>query len=213
METRTNGRITAVVPDPRRTGVVRVAVDGSPCWSLAVEVARQEGLRPGLPVDPALARRLEHSAAAEAAYRVALRALERRPFARADLGRRLTRKGHGQEAVETALARAAAAGFLDDAAFARHYVETRVERGMGPLRLRRDLAAMGVDRGLVQDALDRTWPDGAPDGSVPRALASRRAAQMGKLPRAVKRRRLLAFLARRGFVGRDASEAVREAIG
>jgi len=36
----------------------------------------------------------------------------------------------------------------------------------------------------------------------------KRAAQLGALPRPVKRRRLLAYLARRGFTGREAVDAV-----
>jgi hypothetical protein len=47
---------------------------------------------------------------------------------------------------------------------------------------------------------------------VPRALAAKRAAQLGALPRDVKRRRLLAYLARRGFTGTEALRAVEQAV-
>ena len=40
------------------------------------------------------------------------------------------------------------------------------------------------------------------------ALATKRAAQLRDLPRHVKRRRVLAYLARRGFSGREVSEMV-----
>ena len=144
----------------------------------------------------------------EGAYRTALRALERRSFARADLGRRLRRKGHTPEAVEAALSRAADRGFLDDAAFAANYVETRAARGRGPLRLTRDLLAMGVERGTSTGRSPAAGPSGRGDAEVPLELATSRAAQLAGLPRHVRRRRVLAYLARRGFSGREVSEMV-----
>jgi len=201
-------RITALVPEPQGAGSIRIEVDGERFGSVAPEVAREERLEVGRELDQALLARLAVSAEAEAAYRTALRAVERRPFARADLGRRLRRKGHAPEAVEAALARLTERGFLDDAAFAANYVETRAARGRGPLRLARDLAAMGVERGVIDRALAAHTRDAEPAGDVPRALAAKRAAQLSGLPRQVKRRRVLAYLARRGFSGREVSEMV-----
>jgi regulatory protein len=163
-------------------------------------------------LDTGLLDRLGALADQEGAYRAVLRALERRSFARADLGRRLVRKGHRPEVVEQALDRAAGVGLLDDAAFARSFVETRSARGRGPVRLLRDLLAMGVERRIIDAAISAHW-DEAPDReAMPRAMVARRAWQLGPLPRDAKRRRLLAFLARRGFTGPAARDLVREAL-
>lgn len=201
-------RITALVPEPRGTGSVRVEVDGERFASVAPEIVRAQGLHVGRELDEALRGRLEVEAEVEAAYRTALRSLERRSFARADLGRRLRRKGHAPAAVEAALARAAERGYLDDAAFAADYVDTRAARGRGPVRLVRDLMAMGVERGIVDRAVAAHTRDTDGGGEVPRSLASKRVAQLRDLPRHVKRRRVLAYLARRGFSGREVSEMV-----
>jgi regulatory protein len=201
-------RITALVPEPRGQGSVRIEVDGERFASVSPEVVRAQGLHVGRELDEPLRARLEVEADAEAAYRTALRSIERRSFARADLGRRLLRKGHASQAIEAALARAAEHGLLDDAAFAANYVETRSARGRGPLRLTRDLLAMGVDRGIVARAVAAHVREFEGNGNVPLALATKRAAQLHDLPRPVKRRRVLAFLARRGFSGREVSEMV-----
>ena len=205
--------ITGLSPDPRLPGAVRIELDGEPFATVAAEAVAGEDLRPGRLLDPAARERLGAAADVEAAYRTALRSLERRPFARADLGRRLQRKGHPREAVAAALDRLVALGLLDDAAFASSYVETRAARGRGPSRLTRDLLAMGVERRLIDRALAAQAADHPGAGAVPRALAARRAAQLGDLPRPVKRRRLLAFLARRGFAGREVGDLVREVVG
>ncbi len=201
-------RITALVPESRGSGSVRVEVDGRRFASVSQEAATAQGLRVGRELDEALRGALEVEAEVEGAYRTALRALERRSFARADLGRRLRRKGHTQEAVEAALSRAAHRGFLDDAAFAATYVDTRAARGRGPLRLTRDLLAMGVDRMHIDRALAGRRADAPGDAEIPLKLATRRAAELAGLPRHVRRRRVLAYLARRGFSGYEVSEMV-----
>ena len=205
-------RITALVPEPRGPGSVRIEVDGERFASVSPEVVHTHGLRVGRELDQALRAQLEVEAEVEAAYRTVLRSIERRSFARADLGRRLLRKGHAHGAVEAALARAAERGLLDDTAFAANYVETRAARGRGPLRLTRDLLAMGVERGIVDRAVAAHLRESAGNGNVPLALASKRAAQLRDLPRHVKRRRVLAYLARRGFSGREVSEMVGKLV-
>jgi SOS response regulatory protein OraA/RecX len=102
---------------------------------------------------------------------------------------------------------------LDDAAFAANYVETRSARGRGPLRLTRDLMVMGVERGIVDRAVAAHVRASDGNGDVPLALASKRAAQLRDLPRHVKRRRVLAYLARRGYSGRDITELVGRVLG
>jgi regulatory protein len=205
--------LTALEPDPRRPGTLRVEVDGVRFGAVPAALALAAGLAVGRPVDTDLEGRLTAAADAEGAFRTLLRALERRSFARADLGRRLIRKGHPGPAVESALERAVGLGLLDDGEFARDYVQTRAARGRGPARLKRDLMAMGVERGHIDRALAAEWPEGGDRTRVPAALALKRAAQLGDLPRAVKRRRVLAYLARRGFAGRDISELVSRVVG
>jgi regulatory protein len=205
-------RITALDPDPRRPEAVRVEVDGQRFGAIPRDLAAREHLAVGRELDPDLQERLSTAADIEAAFRTVLRSLEVRAYARSDLGRRLQRKGHRRSAVDAALTRAADLGLLDDAAFARSYVETRAGRGRGPSRLTRDLLAMGVERSVIDRALAAQWPEGSDRATVPLALAQKRAAQLGTLPRNTKRRRLLAFLARRGFTGREVLDVVDRVV-
>jgi regulatory protein len=211
----TEPKISALEPDPRRTGTVRIEIDEERFGSVPQEVAAAECLAPGKVVSPEIRERLTRAADEEAAYRTALRSLERRAFARFDLGRRLRRKGHPGHAVESALEHAASLGLLDDAAFARNYVQTRTARGRGPSRLVTDLLAMGVERSLIDRAVAAEWAvgEGTDRTEVPRALAEARAARLRGLPAQVRRRRLLAYLARRGFTGREVTDMVARMVG
>ena len=205
-------RITALEPDPRRPEAVRVDIDGIRFGAVPREVAAREGLVVGRELDTALQERLAAAADIEAAYRTVLRALEVRSYARGDLGRRLQRKGHPRPAVDAALERVSDLGLLDDASFAESYIETRAARGRGPSRLTRDLLSMGVERTTIERALAAHWPEGSDRTAVPLALAQKRAAQLGSLPRQTKRRRLVAYLARRGFTGREVTDIVDRVV-
>jgi regulatory protein len=207
-----SARITALDPDPRRPEAVRVEIDGVRFGAVPHDLVLAEGLSVGQQLDAALQERLGAAADIEAAYRTVLRSLEVRAFARGDLARRLQRKGHPRAAVEAAIARAADLGLLDDAAFAQSYVETRAARGRGPSRLMRDLLSVGVERSLIDRALAAQWPEGSDRSAVPLALAQKRASQLGSLPRQTKRRRLIAYLARRGFTGREVTEMVDKVV-
>jgi regulatory protein len=147
--------------------------------------------------------RLDAAAEEEGAVRSALRSLERRAHGTTELARKLERKGHSAAAVTSALARLGRLGLLDDLAFARAYVAARGARGRGPERLRRDLAMLGLDPDVSQQALAESRASVDDPLAQPLLLARKRAAQLKHLPSDTRRRRLAAFLARRGFHGAD----------
>lgn len=207
------GRVTGISDDPRHPAAVRVSVEGRITWTLPRSALDGLALRVGQVVEGELKERLDAAADIEGAWRAVLRHLERRSFARQDLGRRLRQKSHSGAAVDAALERAAAAGLLDDLAFARNYAETRSARGRGPGRLKRDLAAQGVERGIIDRVLRELWPDGEGPIEQARGLAEKRAAQLSSIPAPTRKRRVLAYLARRGFSGHQAREVVDALLG
>ena len=86
----------------------------------------------------------------------------------------------------------------------RGQIRTRVDEGPD---------AIVTQLGEVGCAAAAEWPEGSNQGDVPLALATKRAEQLGRLPRPVKRRRVLAYLARRGFTGREVTEMVGRVVG
>jgi regulatory protein len=204
--------ITALDPDPARAGFVRVQLDGTSFCSLPVTRIAAAGFATGDALDARGVRELNQAADEEAAYRTLLRTLERRSFAIAELRRTLVRKGHPKDAVEAALGRALRAGLLDDAAFAARFVQSRSERGRGPLRIRRDLMALGVDTAVIERALDEALPEDHDPQVAAEALARKRLAQLRDLPPTAQLRRVTAYLGRRGFSGRTVTEMVRRVV-
>ena len=200
--------VTSIEPDSRGAGALRVSVNGRPFCTIPVATANELALRPGMVLDEMLRERLGQAADAQAAFRFILSSLARRGFARRDLERRLVHRGHPREAARSALDRATAAGLLDDRQFALSYAQVKTARGRGPARLLRDLFAMGVDRGIAEEAIAAAWAGEGKEAEASLALARKRAGQLGDIPRPAKRRRLLAYLARRGFAGHDVRATV-----
>ncbi|SRR6266567_7995027 len=206
--------LTGLAPDPRRPDYRLVEVDRGRFASLPAEALVGLGLVVGAEIPAQVFARLQELADLEGAYRAALRALARRAHARFDLRRRLLQKQHPPAAVDGALARLAALGLLDDARFARDYAGAKATRGggRGPARLVRDLLSQGVERRVAEEAVRATLADDGvdPDATV-RAVAEKRAQQLAGLPAPVRKRRLAAFLARRGFQGPEV-RAIVEAL-
>ena len=111
--------------------------------------------------------------------------------------------------MDAALERLSAAGLLDDARFAIDYAAAKARRGRGPSRLARDLQAQGVDRRIAEEAGRRSLAaEGVDPEQAVRALAEKRARQLAGLPPIVRKRRLVAFLVRRGFAGAEVRQVV-----
>jgi regulatory protein len=201
--------LTGLAPDPRRPDYRLVEVDRGRFASLPAESLAGLGLIVGGEISDAVFGRLQALADLEGAHRAGLRALARRAHARYDLRRRLLQKQHPPAAVDGALERLAGQGLLDDAQFARDYAGAKAPRGRGPSRLIRDLLSQGVERSVAEQAVRTALADeGVDPGVALRAVAEKRARQLAGLPPVVRKRRLVAFLARRGFQGPEVREVV-----
>ena len=205
--------LTGLAPDPRQPGYQLVEVDRGRFASLPSAALAALGITRGDAIAPPVWSALELLADVEAAYRAAVRAQTRRPHARADLRRRLLKKQHPGAAVDAALARLAAQELLDDRRFAEHYVATRGQLGRGAMRLLQDLRRQGVEQQVAQEAVTTVLAaEGIDAAAALRRVAERRAGQLGDLPPTAKRRRLLAYLARRGYRGAEVRKVVEELL-
>ena len=205
--------VTNIAPDPRQPDHRLIEVDRGRFASLPVETVVDLGLTVVQDVDARTLARLSKLADAAAAHRAGLRALARRPFAVRELRRKLLQRQHPAAAVDAAIDRLSAAGLVDDARYAQEWVAAKLTRGRGPARLLRDLQAQGVERRLAEDTVrDAMKEEGVDPIEAARAAAQQRAPALRALPPDVGRRRLAAFLLRRGFGGPHLADVVREAL-
>ncbi len=206
-------RVTSLESDRRIPGNLVVEIDGRRFTSLPADTIAAIGIEERADLSGAQFERLEHAADVEAAHIVAVRILTAMPRAVQELKRRLRQKGHEASIAEEAVGRLEAAGLLDDQKFAEYFTRSRLARGHGPPRILTDLLSRGVERSLAERSITEVVEDEEVDSNEKaRALAEKRAAQLGDLPWDTKRRRMLAYLGRRGFRGYEVTEIVDEVL-
>jgi recombination protein RecA len=120
---------------------------------------------------------------------IALRALRLRDRSAAEVAERLQRRGVAGVERSQVLQRLESAGYLDDGRFARQRAAELAARGAGNALIRNDLEQRGIERELVEAALEALEPE--------RARALRTVERRGRSARTAR------YLAARGF-GEDA---------
>jgi len=123
----------------------------------------------------------------------------------------LRRRGVPEEAAEAVLARFAEVNLIDDAMFAKAWVESRhYGRGLAARALGAELRQRGVASEDIETALSGLDP--GQELKTARELVARRLASTAGMPVPARMRRLAGVLARKGYSAGLAYRVVREAL-
>jgi regulatory protein len=143
---------------------------------------------------------------------VCLRLLTLAPRTRSQLAAALRKKGIPDEVANEVLGRFEDVGLIDDAAFARAWVESRhYSRGLAGRALSAELKQRGVAVGEIRAAIDeQLGPDA--EVSAARRLVDRKLGTTRGLPPEQRTRRLAGMLARKGYPAGLAFRVIREAL-
>lgn len=146
------------------------------------------------------------------AREVCLRLLTLAPRTRAQLAAALVKKGIPDEAANEVLGRLEDVGLIDDASFARAWVESRhYSRGLAGRALSAELKKRGVAAEEIRAAIDdQLGPDA--EVSAARRLVDRKLGSMRGLSPEQRTRRLAGMLARKGYPAGLAFRVIREAL-
>jgi len=206
-------RLSALEPEAK-SGGVRVHVDGRPFGTIGPADVTALGLERDATVSEAMLADLARRAEAFSARVVALRMLAARALSAVEVQRRLLRKGHSKASAELAVQGLLEVGLINDGEFARHYARTRARRQrFGPRRLIADLRRMGVKEQVALEAVSQALADDGLDaGDMLRDAAARKVRSLHGIDTEVARRRLRAYLLRRGFSGREVIAVVKDAL-
>jgi len=198
---RAAGVITSLAATRGRPDRVIVRIDGAKAFDLATAVVEQAGLHVGdLLSEEAQAGLIARDGPFRARDR-ALGLLALRDRSRGEVEARLKMAGFAPEVVSDAVAWLLGLGYLDDERFVAHYSAEKVRSGWGSRRIRAELLRKGVERRLVDEALNSESEGvAAAEGlEAAVALARRRFGQQFERDPAAAGRRLAGFLARRGY--------------
>jgi regulatory protein len=187
------GMITALRFQKRNPDRVNVYLDERFAFGLAaIEAA---SLRVGQTLSDEDIARLQEKDDVERAYERALNFLSYRPRSEAEVRRNLRDKDMADEVIKTVIERLTQAGLLNDGEFARYWMENRFEfNPRGARALRHELREKGVSDSVITETLAEF-----DDEAAARKIAESEARRLAHLEPADFRRRLRAYLARRGF--------------
>jgi regulatory protein len=146
----------------------------------------------------------------KSAYEQALTLLGFRARSAAELRRQLLRRGATVVEVDEALSRLRDQKLIDDEDFARQFARTKVlGAGASRRRIVQELGRKGIPRETADRALDELREqDGIDPAEGIHRVARKKWLSLSRLDDFTRKRRLYAFLARRGF----SPDEIREAI-
>jgi regulatory protein len=216
--------ITAMQADPSDPERVHVFIDGKHALAVALDVAAAEKLAVGQSCPPERLERLNQAQEMQSVYEGAIRFLSYRPRSAREVEMRLRKKGHAPEQIATVIEKLRAQRYVDDAEFARFWVQQRMAFSpRGPRLLRSELRQKGVASEVVDAVLAEQveaqeeseqraeevaalWGETTGDAPAPGsdlanalALAQKKWRTFGRLDPQTARRRLSGFLMRRGY--------------
>ena len=129
----------------------------------------------------------------------ALRLFKLRPRSVGELQEKLRSKGYEGEIIEKVISESRISGFLDDNAFAKAWLQSRLKK-YGFRRVSRELFEKDIPRELI----DTVWEDAREDydeEALVRQIAERRfySREQKVIPVLKRKKRVMDYLARRGF--------------
>ncbi|MCC2672803.1 MAG: regulatory protein RecX [Armatimonadetes bacterium] len=190
--------ITAIEPQVRNRDRFNVFVDGEWVVGVHAEVVVAAGLRVGQAMTAEVLQSLVRAEELRHVRESAFRLLGYRARSQVELRRRLLQKGYDPGMVEEVLAALGRSGLINDAEFSQSWVRARTgSRPMGPNRIAAELRQKGVDREVIDEALEAVDTDA--EMALALTVGRRKIEQLrGEDPR-VARRKLGSVLMRRGF--------------
>lgn len=195
----------------KERGKMRVTVSESDEILVPISLFRERPLEEGQLIDMddydnwLMVRQYRHALDRAVAF------LASRARSRKEIEDKLLRCGYRPCTVEMVLYKLETEKLLDDADFARQWVEARVNRKLGRSRIAQELRRKGISADEAEAALESIDPDdqlSAATALVEKALARTKS---GEDPRKTASR-ITAMLARRGFGYDVAREAISRAM-
>lgn len=115
-----------------------------------------------------------------------------------EISERLKQKKFPQEVIARTITFLREKKFIDDGLFARAWIRERLARSLGPRRIRQELGLKGISKEIIESGLQELEGTYS-EAQTAEELAKRRFASLKDIdPRAAKRR-IYAYLLRRGF--------------
>ncbi|MDF2927244.1 MAG: RecX family transcriptional regulator [Paenibacillaceae bacterium] len=202
------GLITAVERQKRSKHRYNLFVDGDYAFSVHEDILVKHRLLKGEHIDRTRMESIVQDDERHQAYLEAIRYIGRRPRSHKEVKLHLKEKGYEPDRIAEILERLQSERYLDDEAFAKLWTEHRiVSQRKGRRWVQMELADKGVDEGDIARALGGIDPEEEYAGAWELGRKKWRTTGGELLER---KRKVMAFLLRRGYSNELVSRVLRE---
>jgi regulatory protein len=132
------------------------------------------------------------------AKNICLRLIKIRPRSEYELRSRLIRNKFDSEIITQAIAGLSKIGLVDDLAFARLWVESRIKKPLGLNRLSFELKIKGINKEIIDKVISE-YDSPTKEEEIVRELVKQKIKKLADLSKEKIKNRLWGFLLRRGF--------------
>jgi regulatory protein len=205
----TSGTVTRIVAQEHNPNRVSVFLDGEFAFGIGLDAAASAQLYPGLSLSVERVNELKVVDEIGRATEAALRLLASRPRSVREISNRLRQKGFEQVTIDRAIEKLEGWNYVDDAEFARYWVENRTtHKPRGRRLLEQELRTKGVDREVVKEAIAEAEVD---EESAALELARAKLPTYRHDDPQTARRKMAGYLQRRGY-GYDVIKPVIDSV-
>lgn len=205
------GTITALSPQVKNRARTSVFIDGEYAFGILTNLVVQNKLHVGKELNETEVSILLQDEGILRAKSKALGYLAYAPRTAYQIRTRLRERGFSDHEIDHAMRDLTDLGYIDDRKYAMEYAKARFNhKGYGPERIRRELAADGVSHDNISEAIKATIN--------PEAFAARAKSMVERFQTRVqgtfpeRKKKLIAYLTRRGYGYIMASEFVQEVL-
>lgn len=191
-------RITDIQTQREHPSHQKLFLDGEPFGIIRSDLIEKFGLRIGLEIEAEAIERILAADEAMRAKNYALRLLREEIYSKSGIEQQLEREGFEAQAVQTAIVELIHSGHIRDRKYAENWVNRRQKSNpRGKTLLKHELVEKGIDLETAEQVVAEV--DAEDEARLALEVAQKRAKHYKRLPIQVAKRRLHAYLARRGF--------------
>lgn len=190
--------VSAVEPQKKKKDRYNIYVDGEYFASLGAQALVTFGIREGAAVSVDTLKEAVAKDNAQYAFDSAATLLTHKTRTRSELVQRLKERGIDEAAVEHAMDKLASYGYVDDAAYAKEYVQSAVMTGRwGRKAVEYKLKEKGLDKSVIEKAMAAYTQED--EKELARKQLNAAAGRRQGVEAYKQRRKIFAALARHGF--------------
>ena len=198
-------KITTIKQQQKRRDRYSIYVDSKYSFSLSENELVKLELSENQELSQQQLQVLQAEATVDKAYDRVLRLLSHRPRSQYEITTYLQRKEYDPEVIATVSHKLIKLELLDDAKFARQWVQWRLNTSHKSVRqLRAELLKKGVNKDIIDEALS------AVDDQTELAQLKALIARKSRLSQYQDRQKLMAYLARQGYNYDSIKQALKE---